>query len=123
MSLIPKIDKKAKLDDQNFGKLEDLVNNIKKLVSKTGSSFTSLLTQELLTKKLRLLESPIHNELAPVAKLVNLMPTDATSVHTGVQGGEGIGVGMDMGSKISMGGSGSSKGNDDAKVVGNVIST
>ena len=93
------------------------------MVSKTGSSSISLLTLDFLTQKIHLLESIIHNELAPVAQLKNLIPTDTPPVHTGVQGGEGIGVGMGMASKISMGGSGSSKGDDDAKVVGKVIST
>ncbi|CAI9263336.1 unnamed protein product [Lactuca saligna] len=47
--------------------------------------------------------------------MATLMPTDAPRVHIGVQGGEKINVVMGTGSKPDMGGSGSSKVDDDAK--------
>lgn len=89
ISLAPKIKKKAEVDVQSFKKLDKLLGDLKDLVSKSGSSSSSLLTLEFLTHKFRLLESTIHNELAPLAKLVKLMPTDAPPVHTRVQGEKG----------------------------------
>lgn len=45
-SLLPKVEKKAEIDAQSFGKVEELLNNIKDLVSKTGSSSSSVITPE-----------------------------------------------------------------------------
>lgn len=69
------------------------------------------------------MDSTLKAELDPLANLLNLIPTNAPPVQTEVQGGEGIGVGISGISKVSMGGNGSSKGDDDAKVIVKVITT
>ncbi|CAI9263343.1 unnamed protein product [Lactuca saligna] len=117
-SLAPKIEKKAEVDVQAFEKMDKLLTDLKDLVSKSSSS--SLLTPEFLTQKFRLLESSIHNELAPIAKLANLMPTDAPPVSTEVQEGERKSVGMSSRTVKGEGASGKTEG--DAKVVGIVKS-
>lgn len=90
---------------------------MKELVSKLGAS--SL--RNLYLKKFMSLESTIKAQMTLLQNFINLMPTDAPPIHTGVQGGKGVSVGM--GSKAGMGGSGSSKDGDDAKVFGKVMST
>lgn len=79
--LLTKVDKNVEVDAQSFGKIEELLGNLKELISKFGSLASSLLTPEFLTHKFRLLESTFHNELDPLVKFVNLMPTDAPPVH------------------------------------------
>lgn len=87
-SLSPKVDKKAKIDSQSFEMFAKVMADLKELISKFSSSSSSMLTQDFLSQKFRLLESSIKNELAPLAKFVNLMPTNAPPIHTRVQGGE-----------------------------------
>lgn len=53
-----------------------------------------------------MLESTIHNESAPPAKFVNLMPTNAPHVSTRVQGGEIRNVGSKSGNKGESGSGG-----------------
>lgn len=57
------------------------------------------------------MESILKADLAPILKLVNLMPSDTPPVKTGVQRGEKVG------------GSGLSIASDGEKVVGKVFST
>ncbi|CAI9282806.1 unnamed protein product [Lactuca saligna] len=81
-SLIPKVDKIAEIDLQNFSKVEDFLHNLKDLVSKIGLS-SSLLTPESLAQRFDALESTLKAELAQLANLMNLIPTNASPVQTG----------------------------------------
>ncbi|CAI9265114.1 unnamed protein product [Lactuca saligna] len=104
-----------------FGNIEQLLVDLKGLVLKFGFVSSLLMTPELLSKKFKLLELTIQMELAPLVKLITLMPTNATPVNTGVQGGDNGGVGI--GSKVGTRGSDSGETNDDVKVVGKVFTT
>ncbi|CAI9298587.1 unnamed protein product [Lactuca saligna] len=107
-SLIIKVDFKSESNYKHFVKLEELLGNVKGLVSKLNVSPSYSVSQELLSKMYSSLESNLRFDLAPLMKFVNLMPTDATPVLIGVQGGEK--------------GVGASKDSDQGKVVGKVIS-
>ncbi|CAI9262167.1 unnamed protein product [Lactuca saligna] len=101
-SLISKLDKIVELDTQSFSKIEDSLINLNDLVSKIGSS-SSLINHDSLFQKFASLESTLKAELAPLSKLLNLMPMNAPPVQTGVQGREGIGDSIAVSSKVSMG--------------------
>ena len=108
-SLINKVDLKYDSDSKHFVKVEELLGNIKELISKLNVSPSSSVSQESLSKMFSSLESNLRDDLDPFLKFVNLMPTDAWLVSTGVQGGEkGVGAWKDS---------------DQGKVVGKVIST
>lgn len=111
----------AEEEVKSFENVDKHLVELKGLVMKIGFVSTSLITLELLSEKLNMLESTIHKELIPLLKLINLMPTDAPRVHTGLQGGEKGGVGS--GAKVGTGGSGSGENDDDGKVVGKVLPT
>lgn len=87
-SLVPKFKKKFDVNAINFGNIAKLLGELKDLMSKSGSSSSSLFTPECLTQKFSFLELTIHNELAPLVKLLPLMPTGAPPVVTRVKGGE-----------------------------------
>ncbi|CAI9285209.1 unnamed protein product [Lactuca saligna] len=70
-----------------------------------GSS-SSLTIPDSLPQKCVALESTLKHELAPLAKLLNLMPMNVPPIQKGVQGREGIGAGFGVSSKFSMGGKG-----------------
>ncbi|CAI9276733.1 unnamed protein product [Lactuca saligna] len=79
-----KFDKKAEVDANSFGNVENLVKELKDLFSKYGSSKSSVVSPESFTKIFRMLEATIHDDLAPLAKFVNLMLTNAPPVSKGV---------------------------------------
>ncbi|CAI9284142.1 unnamed protein product [Lactuca saligna] len=119
-SLGVKLDLKAEVDANSFGSVEKLLKELKDLLLKCDFSKSSVVSSESFTKIFCMLESTIQKELAPLAKIVNFMPTNAPSVSTGVQGGERINVGSGSGNK----GEARSGGvNGDAKVVGRVLNT
>ncbi|CAI9303071.1 unnamed protein product [Lactuca saligna] len=85
-SLLPKVAIKVDETDTNFGNIDNLLVELKGLVLKSSFFSSSIITAELISKKFKLLESIIQHELAPVAKLIQMMPTDAPLVSIGVQG-------------------------------------
>ncbi|CAI9290536.1 unnamed protein product [Lactuca saligna] len=118
-SLLIKIDTKLEFDYKRFSKFEELVGSLKELISKLGSSSQSSISQESFSKMFLSLESSLKTDLAPLLKLVDLMPTNALPVHTWVQWGEkGVGSGVSKGVET-----GSSKDPSQRKVVGRVMST
>ncbi|CAI9277680.1 unnamed protein product [Lactuca saligna] len=85
-SMILKIDGQAELNMKFFGNIDVFLGELKTMLSTSSSS--SLFTHEFLTHKFRMPESTIHSQLDPLSKLLNVLPTDAPPVITGVQGGE-----------------------------------
>lgn len=80
--LLPKLDKKAKVDAHSFEKIEETLGNLKDLILKFGSSLSS--TPESLSKKFMSLESTIKADMDPLLKFISLMPIDAPPVRTRV---------------------------------------
>ena len=120
-SLIPKVDSKSESDRQNFAKIEEILGNLKELISKLGSVPQSSISLDSLSTMFSSLETSIKANLAPLLKLINLMPTNAPPVHTRVQGGKKkTNVGMSS-SKVV--GSGSLKDGYDVKFFRKVMST
>ncbi|CAI9262773.1 unnamed protein product [Lactuca saligna] len=117
-SLVLKFDNKARMDVTSFGNVDRLLQELKDLMSKYYSSKTSIVSPEFFNENFRMLESSIHNELAPHAMFANFMPTTDLPVSTGMQGGERRIFGIRSGYK-GEGGYGSVNG--DAKVVGKVL--
>lgn len=116
-SFVPKFEKKVTVDATSFGDIVKLLGTLKDLMSKSRSSTSSVFTPGFLTQNFSLLESIIHKELAPLVKLLPLMPTGAPPIVTGMQGGERRHVG------IVKGEGGSLKIGEDAKVVEKVLTT
>ncbi|KAL7591384.1 hypothetical protein Lser_V15G33665 [Lactuca serriola] len=115
--------KMAEEEVKSFGNVDKLLAVLKGLVLKSRFVSSLLISPELLYEMFKMLESTIQKELAPLAKVINLMPTDSPPIHTWVQGGEGISVGIGESSKVSTRGSGSGKTDEDAKVVGKILTT
>ncbi|CAI9300260.1 unnamed protein product [Lactuca saligna] len=102
-SLLSNIDTNLEYDSKSFAKLDELLGSFNKLLSKLGSSSQSSSSQESFSKIFCSLESTLKADLAPLLKLVNLMPSNASPVRIGVQGGEkgfysGSSKGFDTGS-------------------------
>lgn len=117
-SLLPKVEKKSESNTQSFEKIEELLGNLKELISKLSSLPQSSVSPDSLSTLFSSSDASIKFEMTPFLKLINLMPTDAPPVHTGVQeGARNVGMGLSVGM-----GSSKSKDGDDAKVVGKVIS-
>lgn len=57
-SLLPNVKKKVEVDVQSFGKINKTLDELKELISKSGSSSSSLLTPEIHSEKLHLLSLP-----------------------------------------------------------------
>ncbi|CAI9279301.1 unnamed protein product [Lactuca saligna] len=117
--LINKVDLKFESESKHFVKLEEILGNVKELISKLDVSPSSLVSQESLSQMFSSLESNMKANLAPLMKFVNLMPFDVSPIKTGLQGGEKVGdssvlKGVDIGS---------SKDHSQGKVVGKVMST
>lgn len=64
------------------------MESLKESISKLDSSPKSFISHDSLIQMFSSLESNLTADLAPILKLVNLMPTDAPTFKTGVQGGE-----------------------------------
>lgn len=86
-SLLTKIDTMSELDSKSFAKLEELVGSLQELLSKLGSSTQSSFSQDSLSKMFSTLESSLKADLAPLFKFVDVMPSEAPHIKTGVQGG------------------------------------
>ncbi|CAH1444082.1 unnamed protein product [Lactuca virosa] len=108
-----KFDEKATAAVTSFGKLTTLLEELKGIVSKSSSS--SIFTPEFLDQKFRYFEATIQKMLAPLSQFVTILPTNASPVITGVQGGEKEGVGK--GANVC------EKTNEETKVVGKVFKT
>ncbi|CAI9299544.1 unnamed protein product [Lactuca saligna] len=120
-ALGPRVEHMAVDDVQSFLSINQLLVLLKDLVLKTSMVSSLLITPMLLSQKFSLLESTLKKELAPLLKLLNIMPTDGRPVCTAVQGVEKIDVGR--GSVFGTGGSSSKKNDEDTKVVGKFSST
>ncbi|CAI9272298.1 unnamed protein product [Lactuca saligna] len=102
-SLLTKFNLKSESDSKHFVKLEELLRNVKELISKLVVSASSLVSQESFSQMFSLLESNLRVDLAPLLKLVNFMPSDAPLIKIGVQerekcGGSSVSKGVDTGS-------------------------
>ncbi|CAI9279940.1 unnamed protein product [Lactuca saligna] len=85
-TLITKVDFQSEYGSNGFVKLEELLSNVKALISKINVSPSSLVSQEALSKMLSSLESKLRADLATLIKFVSLMPSDAPPIKTWVQG-------------------------------------
>ncbi|CAI9288637.1 unnamed protein product [Lactuca saligna] len=85
-----KIDKKSEYDSQSFAKLEELLGSLKELLSKLGSSLQSSISPDSFSHMFSSLESTLKAALDPLLKMINLLPTGAPLVRTGVQGGKRV---------------------------------
>ncbi|CAI9288442.1 unnamed protein product [Lactuca saligna] len=114
-TILPKVAKKVDEYDKSYGNIDTLLVELKGLVLKSSFVLSLLINPELLSGKFKLLQSMIQKELATLAKIINMMPTDAPPVSTCVHGGEKGGVGI--GSRVSARGITSNETDDDTKVV------
>ncbi|CAI9281247.1 unnamed protein product [Lactuca saligna] len=103
------VDSKTKSDSKVFATLGEFLVSLKESILKVDNSPKSYVSQESLSQMFSSLGTNLKVEVDPLLKLVNLMPTDAPPVKPVVQGGDN--------------GVGSSKDNDQGKVVGKLIST
>ncbi|CAI9300099.1 unnamed protein product [Lactuca saligna] len=97
-SLLSNVEKMAEDEVKSFGNIDKVLTELKGLVLKSGFVSSLLISPKLLSEKFKLLELTIQKELAQLTKLINLMPTSALPVHTGVKAEEKGGVGI--GTKI-----------------------
>lgn len=79
-SLISKVDLKSKFDSKGFAKLEELLWNVKEQISKINVSPSSSVAQEALSNMFSSLESKLRDDLTPLIKFINLMPSNAPPV-------------------------------------------
>ena len=81
---------------------------------------TSFLTPEFLTQKLNLLDQVLQKVVAPIMKFSQMLQQNAPPAVTGVQGGERrVSKGLKNDNKRE----GIGKTNEDAKVVGKVLTS
>ncbi|CAI9280023.1 unnamed protein product [Lactuca saligna] len=85
-ALHPRLAQFSTHESKSLTEITTLLNELKSLISKPGSS--PLITPEFLSQKFLLFESVLHKQLAPLSRIVSLLPTNAPPVVTGVQGGE-----------------------------------
>ncbi|CAI9270136.1 unnamed protein product [Lactuca saligna] len=85
-ALSPKITQLSSDDSKSFMEVTTLLNELKTLISEPSSS--PLITTEFLSQKFLLFESILHKQLAPLSQIINLLPSNAPPVVTGVQGEE-----------------------------------
>lgn len=69
-----------------FEHLEELLGGLKTYLSKIGVNPTFSISKESILKMFSSMEFSLNAELAPLLRLVHLMPTDAPPVTTWVQG-------------------------------------
>ncbi|CAI9288394.1 unnamed protein product [Lactuca saligna] len=86
-SFTSKFDAKTDVDSKVFSKMEDFWGSLNESISKIDTSHTSSISQEYMSQIFSSLETNLKVELAPLLKCVNMMPTDAPSVNSMVQGG------------------------------------
>lgn len=76
-----------------FDKLEDFLGSLKESLSKLDLSTQTVVSPDSISKMISSLESNLKAELAPLLKLVTLMPRISPSVKQVVQGGDkGLGL-------------------------------
>ncbi|CAI9285518.1 unnamed protein product [Lactuca saligna] len=85
-ALTPQIAQMSTHEVHSLNEILTLLNELKALISKPGSS--PLITPEFLSQKFLLFELVLHKQLAPLSRIVSLLPTNGPPVVTGVQGGE-----------------------------------
>ncbi|CAI9280538.1 unnamed protein product [Lactuca saligna] len=71
-----KFDSKSEVDAKSFGNVENILKELKDLVS--------VISREASIEKLRMLKSTIQKELAPLVKFINFVPTNSPPVSTRV---------------------------------------
>ncbi|CAI9282793.1 unnamed protein product [Lactuca saligna] len=117
-SLLTKVKAKSSSDSPNFSKLKELLSSLKELILKLGYSPQPSVFLDFFSQNFSSLESNLKSELAPLMKLIHLMPTNAPFVRTRMQWGEkGVGTGVSKCFDTS-----SLKDSTKGKVFGKVIS-
>ncbi|CAI9285075.1 unnamed protein product [Lactuca saligna] len=87
-ALSPQISQLSADESKNFMEITMLLNELNVIISKAGSSpGSTLIILEFLSQKFLLFESVLHKQLAPLSRILNLLPSNAPLAVTGVQRG------------------------------------
>ncbi|CAI9259277.1 unnamed protein product [Lactuca saligna] len=79
-SLVTKVELKSAYHSKVFAKLEELLGSLKESLSRIIVSPSSSISQESLSTLFSSLENNLKVEIAPLLRMVNLMPTNAPHV-------------------------------------------